>query len=105
MDEFFDKGSLLLGGKVAPDHLKLAFSIIFTYPCAIIFKRIESKWVKHLFSIVYTTYIMLGILKLYEGFIHITTIGLISYILMRYCTHRKVAWINFIIVMMSMSLW
>lgn len=104
MDKFFYKASLLLGGHVAPDHLKLAFSIFSTYPCAMIFKRIQSKQLKHLFSIVYTTYIMVFLLRLYFGFIHITTIGIISYVLMKYYHGPKVAWINFTLVMLSMSI-
>lgn len=104
MDEFFNKFSLLLGGNVAPDHLKLAFSIISTYPCAVLFKRIETKWIKHLFSILYTSCIMLFVLRLYDGYIHIVSIGLISYLLMKYYQGPKAEWINFTLVMVSMSI-
>lgn len=106
MDDLFIKLSFYLGGNVAPDHLKLAFSILSTYPCAILFKHLKSTNVKHLFSILYTTFIMLSILKLYDGFIHILTISTISYLLLKYYSHhQKIAWINFTFVMASMAVW
>jgi lysophospholipid acyltransferase len=106
MDAFFIKASSLLGGKVVPDHLKLAFSILFTYPCALLFKyHLKSNQIKHVFSIIYTSFIMLFVLKLYDGFIHTVAIAALSYYLMKYCHHAKVAWINFTFVMFSMSVW
>jgi lysophospholipid acyltransferase len=105
MDAFFIKASDILGGNVAPDHLKLAFSIISTYPCAVLFKRIETKWIKHIFSILYTSYIMLFVLRLYDGYIHVVSIGLISYLLMKYYKGPKAEWINFTLVIASMSIW
>lgn len=105
MEGFFIKASHMLGDKVAPDHIKLAFSILSTYPCALLFKRIETKWIKHVFSIIYSTTIMLYVLKLYDGFIHIMTIGMLSFLLMKYYKGPKVAWINFTFVMISMSIW
>ncbi|KAL7312664.1 Lysophospholipid acyltransferase [Mucor circinelloides] len=104
MDHLFTKLSLQLGGNVSPDHLKLAFSILSTYPCAVLFKHLNSTNVKHVFSILYTTFIMLSVLKLYDGFIHIAAISTISYLLMKYCRHHpKIAWINFTLVMASMA--
>lgn len=105
MEAFFIKASHMLGGKVAPDHIKLTFSILSTYPCALLFKRIKQKWIKHIFSIFYSTVVMLSILKLYDGFIHITSIGLLSFLLMKYYKGQNVAWINFTFVMISMSIW
>jgi len=106
MDHLFTKLSSQLGGNVSPDHLKLAFSILSTYPCAVLFKHLNSTKVKHVFSILYTTFIMLSVLKLYDGFIHIATISTTSYLLMKYCRHHpKIAWINFTLVMASMAVW
>lgn len=105
MEGFFIKASHMLGDNVAPDHIKLAFSIVSTYPCALLFKRIETKWIKHVFSIVYSTTVMLSILKLYDGFLHITAIGLLSFLLMKYYHGPNAAWINFTFVMASMSIW
>ena len=103
MDTLLVKISNLLGGNIAPDHLKLVFSIISTYPCAVIFKRIQHKQYKHAFSILYTLCIMLGLLKMYQGFLHIITISLSSYLLLKY--YPKASWINFAVVMISMSIW
>lgn len=102
MDSLFIKLSHLLGGHVAPDHLKLAFSILSTYPSAILFKHIPSTSIKHVFSIVYTTFIMLSVLRLYDGYIHAFAISLFSYFFMKYTNS---AWTNFIVVMASMCVW
>lgn len=102
MDSLFIKLSHLLGGHVAPDHLKLAFSILSTYPSAILFKHISSTSIKHVFSIIYTTFIMLSVLRLYDGYIHAFTISLFSYFFMKYTNS---AWTNFIVVMASMCVW
>jgi lysophospholipid acyltransferase len=103
MDSLFEKASISLGGSVAPDHLKLVFSILSTYVCAIVFKRIGSATVRHVFSILYTPFIMLGVLKLYDGFIHITGIAILSFLFMKY--NRNSPWTNFTMVMSSMALW
>ncbi|KAI9478450.1 MAG: MBOAT, membrane-bound O-acyltransferase family-domain-containing protein [Benjaminiella poitrasii] len=106
MDSLFIKLSDLLGGQVAPDHLKLAFAILSTYPSALIFKKIQSVSIKHLFSILYTSYIMLFLLKLYDGFIHVSAISILSFSLLKYLkdSYSNIAWINFIFVMLSMSI-
>ena len=102
MDQLFIKLSNFLGGQIAPDHLKLAFSIIYAYPCAMVFKRIPSASAKHVFSSLYTAFIMISVLKLYEGYIHVLSISLFSYFFMKYTNY---AWVNFIFVMASMCLW
>lgn len=102
MDQLFVKASSLLGGQIAPDHLKLAFSILSTYPCAVLFKHIPSVSIKHIFSSLYTTFIMLSVLKLYGGYVHVLSVSLLSYFLMKYTNY---AWVNFVFVMVSMCLW
>lgn len=106
MDSLFNQLSELLGNSVAPDHLKLVFSILFTYPCALLLKRQKSANVKHLMSIIYTTFVMLRVLKLYDGFIHISSICIITFTLTKYFRQYKAtAWINFFCVMASMAIW
>ena len=105
MDQLFIRLSESLGGRVAPDHLKLAFSILSTYPSAFVFKRLGSSTLKHLFSIVYTSWIMLFVLQLTTGFIHIMSAATITYVLGRYCHTKQLAWINFAMAMLSMSIW
>ncbi|OBZ88328.1 Lysophospholipid acyltransferase [Choanephora cucurbitarum] len=104
MDQLFIRLSESLGGRVAPDHLKLAFSILSTYPSAFVFKRLGSSTLKHLFSIVYTSWIMLFVLQLTTGFIHIMSAATITYVLGRYCHTKQLAWINFAMAMLSMSI-
>jgi lysophospholipid acyltransferase len=105
LDELFIKGSKLLNGNIPPDHLKLAFSIFATYPSAILFKHIRSTQTRHLFSTAYSVFIMAGILRLYDGLLHITATAVFTFLFMKYFKGKNGPWINFIFVMVSMSLW
>ncbi|KAI8979241.1 MBOAT, membrane-bound O-acyltransferase family-domain-containing protein [Mycotypha africana] len=105
MDSFFDYlSSSLLGDRIAPDHLKLAVSILSTYPSAILFTHLKSSNIRHAFSIAYTSFILLYVLKMYDGFTHTLIVSMSSYLLLR---SRQVtstlAWVNFTLVMFSMS--
>lgn len=107
MDAFFVRAADFLGGKVPPDHLKLAACILSTYPNALLFRRFPANnaTLKHAFSIVSTTFIMLPVLQSYIGFTHIMLTCLSTYLLMKYYHGAHGPWINFVLTMTSMSIW
>ncbi|KAI9261139.1 MBOAT, membrane-bound O-acyltransferase family-domain-containing protein [Sporodiniella umbellata] len=99
MNQLLKEASKLLGGEIAPDHLKLALVILFTYPSAVLFKRLPSASLKHAFSIAYTTLVMLSVLQFFQGYIHIVATSIASYIFMKYTSYAR---LNFVFVMISM---
>lgn len=48
---------------------------------------------------------MLYMLRSYIGFLHIGSTCLISYLLVKYYRGSRMPWINFAIVIISMSIW
>ncbi|KAI9307635.1 MBOAT, membrane-bound O-acyltransferase family-domain-containing protein [Cunninghamella echinulata] len=105
MDALFDKGAYLLsGGVVTGDQLKLVVSILSSYFFAMFYRNLEKPTVKHLYSITIALFTTLIVLKLYIGFLHISLTSLFSYIWMKYDHSYRGPWINFIFVMISMSI-
>lgn len=107
MDAFFEKLSMLLGGNIPRDHLKLMACVIATYPGAILYRRLpaDKPALKHLFSIIYVLFTMLAVLHSYVGFMHIGLTALFTYYFMKYYHGSNGPWINFAISMLSMSIW
>lgn len=107
MDAFFANASAKMGGTPTAEQLKIMASILSSYPCAMLFKLIPNSQVqlKHLFSIFITSYIMISVLHYYDGFMHITASCLFTYFFMKYYKRKNGAWINFFVIMLSMSTW
>ncbi|KAI7900050.1 MBOAT, membrane-bound O-acyltransferase family-domain-containing protein, partial [Cokeromyces recurvatus] len=105
MDAFFEQASAKMGGTPTAEQLKIVASILSSYPCAILFKLIpdQQTLVKHLFSIFITSFIMISVLHSYAGFIHITLSCFFTFIFMKYYKRKNGPWINFVIIMISMS--
>lgn len=107
MDAFFEAASAKLGGNPTAEQLKIVASILSSYPCALLFKLIPAKQtqVKHVFSILVTSYIMTSVLHYYQGFLHISLICLFTWSWMKFYKGSNGPWINFAVVMLSMSIW
>lgn len=107
MDAFFQTASAKLGGNPTAEQLKIVASILSAYPCALVFKLIPAKQtqLKHLFSILVTSYIMTFVLHYYRGFVHISLICLFTWTWMKFYKGSNGPWINFAVVMLSMSIW
>ncbi|KAI8069350.1 MBOAT, membrane-bound O-acyltransferase family-domain-containing protein [Gongronella butleri] len=104
LDALFDKGAQLLGAGVTGDQLKLVFSIFSSYFFAWIYTLLPARAsTKHLFSVIVTLMTMLGLLKMYSGFLHITLTSLFTYLCMKYNRSPSGPWLNFVVVMTSMS--
>ncbi|KAK4509413.1 Pantothenate kinase [Mucor velutinosus] len=106
MDAFFEVASAKLGGNPTAEQLKIVASILSSYPCALLFKLIPAKnaQMKHLFSILVTSYIMTSVLHYYQGFVHISLICLFTWTWMKFYKGSNGPWINFAVVMLSMSI-
>lgn len=107
MDAFFELASAKLGGNPTAEQLKIVASILSSYPCALLFKLIPAKQtkLKHLFSILVTSYIMTSVLHYYFGFIHIILVCLFTWAFMKFYKGKNGSWINFAVIMLSMSIW
>ncbi|KAI8977287.1 MBOAT, membrane-bound O-acyltransferase family-domain-containing protein [Mycotypha africana] len=105
MDAFFEQTSAKLGGNPTADQLRIVASILSSYPCALLFKFIPSNQIllKHLYSICITSYIMVSVLHYHYALIHVVAACMFTYLFMKYCKSKKAPWINFIVIMLSMS--
>ncbi|CAO3642032.1 unnamed protein product [Mucor hiemalis] len=105
MDSLFESASSKLGGNPSPEQLKIVASILSSYPCAILFNMIPSSRIqlKHIFSIAVTTFIMNSVLHCTRGFAHISLSCLFTWIFMKYYKRKSGPWVNFIVIMASMS--
>ncbi|CAO3597992.1 unnamed protein product [Absidia cylindrospora] len=104
MDALFNKLAGMMGGQVNTDHLKLLTCLFATYPSAFIFNALPNPLMKHLFSIGFSTYVLLGILRSWLGFFHITATCLFTWLFMKYYHGKRGPWINFFVIMVSMSI-
>ncbi|KAI9266575.1 MBOAT, membrane-bound O-acyltransferase family-domain-containing protein [Phascolomyces articulosus] len=95
-----------LGDQISADHLKLVFCVISSYPLALIYRTLPAKYpiFRHIFSIIYAIFTMGLVLKFYEGTIHIGLTALFTYIFMKWYRGNNGAYINFVIVMLSLSI-
>jgi lysophospholipid acyltransferase len=114
MDAFFDKlaHQLSSNGAITGDQLKLVVSILSSYFFAYAYRYLPANGstsrvasIRHMYSISIALYTTLIFLKLYTGFLHISLTSLITFLLIKH-SHSSIApWINFAVVMVSMSLW
>ncbi|KAL1921897.1 uncharacterized protein VTP21DRAFT_10539 [Calcarisporiella thermophila] len=80
LDSYFDAYSDSLG--VPADHLRLVVVILATYPLSLLFRCLpNSPLLKHLFSIVTTTYFFVAFFRQYIGFLHILVSSLVTYLI------------------------
>lgn len=105
MDSFFIKIANMMGGQVNTDHLKLLTCVLSTYPLALLFNKLPNPLTKHLLSIFYTCFVLLIVLKSWIGFIHLTSTSLFTYFFMKFYHRKNGPWINFFVIMLSMSIW
>ncbi|KAI9483586.1 MAG: MBOAT, membrane-bound O-acyltransferase family-domain-containing protein [Benjaminiella poitrasii] len=105
MDAFFEQASAKMGGNPTAEQLKIVASILSAYPCAVLFRLIPAQQIlmKHLFSICITSYIMTAVLHSYTGFMHVAISCLFTYLFMKYYKGKNGPWINFAVIMLSMS--
>jgi lysophospholipid acyltransferase len=82
LEDFFLKLSTLTGG-VSTDHLKMIFTLLASYPIALIYKRLpHNPTLKHLFSIAVAIIVLLEIFDLSNAFYVMLGGSLISYAIM-----------------------
>ena len=107
MDGFFDNIATHLGDQVSGDHIKLIACIMVTYPLALVYRKLpaDSPTSRHLFSIIYACISMTYVLKLYIGFVHIAITAILTYTFMKYYNGKNGPYINFVLAMISMSIW
>ncbi|RUS33129.1 MBOAT, membrane-bound O-acyltransferase family-domain-containing protein, partial [Jimgerdemannia flammicorona] len=102
-DQFFERLSVLSGG-IPADNLKIAFSVLLTYPYAVIFNNLPNNpQAKHLFSIFITTITFAWFHELYVGFIHLITGILMTYAIMKYNRGKWAPVAVFVLTMAHMS--
>ncbi|KAG2223500.1 hypothetical protein INT45_001248, partial [Circinella minor] len=107
MNNFFESCAEMLGDQVQADHIKLIACLLATYPLAEVYRKLpaDNPNSRHLLSIAYAVFTIVFVLKLYAGAFHITAISLFSYLWMRFYPAKNGPGINFVVVLMSMSLW
>ncbi|ORX52816.1 MBOAT-domain-containing protein [Hesseltinella vesiculosa] len=103
MDAFFVRLANLAGDQVQPDHLKLVFSLLSAYPAAYLHRSLPNAYLKHWFSICFTCFLMVKVLASWQGFCHIVGTSLFTYAFMRFYHGPHGPWINFALVMLSLS--
>ncbi|CAO3634735.1 unnamed protein product [Cunninghamella echinulata] len=94
----------MMGGQVNTDHLKLLTCVLSTYPLALLFNVLPNPLMKHLLSIFYTCFVLIIVLSSWLGFLHLTLTSLFTYFFMKYYHGKNGPWINFFIIMVSMSI-
>ncbi|KAI8643651.1 MBOAT, membrane-bound O-acyltransferase family-domain-containing protein [Parasitella parasitica] len=106
MDAFFELASSKLGGNPTAEQLKIVASILSSYPCALLFRLIPDSQtqMKHLFSILVTSYIMTSVLHYYHGFLHIVIVCLFTWTFMKFYKGKHGPWVNFAVIMLHMSI-
>ncbi|CAO3599729.1 unnamed protein product [Absidia cylindrospora] len=123
MDAFFEKVAYQIGGgAITRDQLKLVVSLMSSYIFAYLYRYLPAQLstlsssssssivssraanVKHMYSIGIALFTTLIFLKLYTGFLHISITCISTYLLMKYNHSQQGPWINFILVLTSMSL-
>ena len=88
LDDFFSQLSALTGG--ATDHLKVIFTLVASYPIALIYKHLlRNPNLKHLFSIVFAIVVLFGVFDLADAFYIMLANSLVVYTIMY---HVKGAW-------------
>src|SRR3954447_11656271 len=84
LDDFFSNLSTLTGG-AATDHLKMVFTLLASYPAALIYKHLPyNPNVKHLFSITMAIVVLFGVFDLADAFYVMLANSLITYIIIYY---------------------
>lgn len=79
LDGFFSKLSTLTGG-VSTDHLKMVFTLLASYPVALIYKRLpHNPNLKHWFSIIIAIIVLFEVFDLSSAFYEMLGGSLISY--------------------------
>ncbi|KAI9493896.1 MBOAT, membrane-bound O-acyltransferase family-domain-containing protein [Zychaea mexicana] len=107
MDDFFELVANELGDQISADHIKLVACVLAAYPSALVYRRLPaiSPTSRHIFSIIYTLVALVYVLKFYTGAIHIGFTAMFTYIFMKfYRSNKNSAFINFVVVMISMSI-
>ncbi|CAO3672054.1 unnamed protein product [Umbelopsis vinacea] len=76
-----------------------------TYPYAYLYNRLPNNpTVKHLYSIVLTCGTMLWFHRLYAGFAHIIASATMTYVLTKYWKDKRAPIVNFVLLMIHMSI-
>ncbi|KAI9286153.1 membrane bound O-acyltransferase [Umbelopsis sp. AD052] len=103
LDPYFDQAGKAMD--MPPDHLKIVFSIFMTYPYAYLYNRLPNNPnIKHLYSIVLTCVTMLWFHRIYEGFAHIIVSSIITLVVTKYYKDKRMPWVNFVLLMIHMSI-
>ena len=107
MNNFFESCADMLGDQVQADHIKLIACLLATYPLAEIYRKLpaDSPNSRHLLSIAYAVFTLIFVLKLYAGALHISVVSLFTYLWTRFYPAKNGPGINFVVVLISMSLW
>ena len=107
MDHLFESLADRMGDQISGDHLKLVVCVVASLPLAVVYRTLPPKrpTIRHLFSIFYAIITIVFVLKFYLGALHIGLTGLFTYFFMKYYQGKHIAYINFIIVMTSLSIW
>ncbi|KAG2225806.1 hypothetical protein INT45_007050 [Circinella minor] len=106
MDHFFESVAARMGDQISGDHLKLVICVITSLPLAVVYRTLppKSPTIRHLFSIFHAITTMVFVLKFYTDALHIGLTGLFTYVFMKYYRGKRIAYINFIFVMISLSI-
>ncbi|KAI9275662.1 MBOAT, membrane-bound O-acyltransferase family-domain-containing protein [Phascolomyces articulosus] len=106
MDDFFETVAGMLGDQVAADHIKLIACLLATYPLAEVYRRLpaDNPTSRHLLSIAYAVFALVFVLQLYVGALHIVITSLFTYYWMRSYRAKNGPGINFVVVLISMSI-
>ena len=107
MNNFFESCADMLGDQVQADHIKLIVCLLATYPLAEVYRKLpaDNPNSRHLLSIVYAVFTLIFVLKLYAGALHISGVSLFTYLWTRFYPAKNGPGINFVVVLISMSLW
>ncbi|KAK9767954.1 Lysophospholipid acyltransferase [Basidiobolus ranarum] len=102
-DPAFERLSQILGG-VPTDQLQCVFSIVFTYPLALIFRKLPNNaTIKHLYSLLTTFILFVVVSNQFYGVLHILFGSLISYFIAYFVKGSLGPKLVFVIAMAHMS--
>ncbi|KAF7313476.1 hypothetical protein HMN09_00503500 [Mycena chlorophos] len=83
------------------DQVKLIFSLLITYPLGSLFVRVPSSQpaLRHLFSIVASTIILIPLLHLHTAFLQLLASILATFFITKYVHGKKMPWVVFVVAM------
>ncbi|KAF8341485.1 endoplasmic reticulum protein [Cantharellus anzutake] len=104
MDALFLRASEL--GGVAPDQLKLIFSLFVAYPLAALFTSIPASRpaLRHIYNLAVSAFFLIGLLHLWSGVLQCLASSAFTYLVAYYVRAPYMPWIIFVAAMGNLTL-